>query len=208
VNSVSDLALSHNNLAVLENEHVSHAFKLMTQGQPGAQDDLNFLHHIQPSEFARIHKRMIEAVLHTDMSTHFATVANIKSQTAGKSWAVLDADTRWEVFMYVLHLADISNPAKVDPVFKLWTTRCLDEFFAQGDKEHDMGLPISPNCDRNTTKEPESQIGFINFVVKPAFVLLADIIPEVGKNVLPVIDSNLAYWEEQKRERDTTKLEA
>ena len=98
--------------------------------------------------------------------------------------------------------------AKVDPVFKLWTTRCLDEFFEQGDKERKMGLPISPNCDRNTTKEPESQIGFINFVVKPAFMLLADIIPEVGKNVLPVIESNLAYWEDQKRQRDTTTLEA
>ena len=71
-----------------------------------------------------------------------------------------------------------------------------------------MGLPISPNCDRNTTKEPESQIGFINFVVKPAFMLLADIIPEVGNNVVPVIESNLAYWEDQKRQRDTTTLEA
>jgi len=41
VNSVSDLALTHNDLAVLENEHVSHAFKLMTQGRSGEQDNLN-----------------------------------------------------------------------------------------------------------------------------------------------------------------------
>jgi len=103
-----------------------------------------------------------------------------------------------------LHL----TTAKVDPVFKLWTTRCLEEFFAQGDKEREMGLPISPNCDRNKTKEADSQIGFINFVVKPAFVLLADIIPGVGRNILPGIESNLAYWEDQKTKRETIKLEA
>ena len=92
--------------------------------------------------------------------------------------------------------------AKVDPVFKFWTSRCLDEFFAQGDKERERGLPISPNCDRTTTKEADSQIGFMNFVVKPAFVLLAEIIPEVSKNILPVIESNLVYWGDQKSKRE------
>ena len=106
-----------------------------------------------------------------------------------------------EVLMFMLHLADISNPAKGDPMFKLWTDRCLDEFFAQGDKEREMGLAISPNCDRNTTKRPDSQIGFINFVVKPAYEVLADVIPNVRETILPVIESNLSYWNEQKTQK-------
>lgn len=87
-------------------------------------------------------------------------------------------------------------------MFKLWTERCLDEFFAQGDKEKEMKLPISPNCNRDETKKPESQIGFINFVVKPAYEVLAGIIPNAGSIVLPVIEDNLVYWESQKEEEE------
>mmetsp|Transcript_2323 Transcript_2323/g.4941 ORF Transcript_2323/g.4941 Transcript_2323/m.4941 type:complete len:1585 (+) Transcript_2323:305-5059(+) len=203
VNSFSDLALIHNDTAVLENEHSSHSFKLMIQGSSGELDNLNFLRHVTPSKFAEMRKRIVESVLHTDMSKHFATVAKIKCEAAGKSWDEIDRDIRWEVLMYMLHLADISNPAKGDPMFKLWTDRCLQEFFAQGDMERELGLPISPNCDRNKTEKPDSQIGFINFVVKPAYEVLADIIPAVGENILPVIESNLMYWEDQKGREET-----
>jgi hypothetical protein len=96
-------------------------------------------------------------------------------------------------------MADISNPAKGDPMFKLWTDRCLEEFFLQGDKELEMGVPISPNCDRNTTKRPDSQVGFIKFVVRPAYEVLGEIIPAVKDEILPQIDTNLVYWDEQKK---------
>ena len=136
------------------------------------------------------------------MTSHFATTAKIKSTATGKPWDELDSSTQWEVLMYMLHMADISNPAKGDPMFKLWTDRCLEEFFAQGDKEREMGLAISMLCDRKTTKRPDSQIGFINFVVKPSYEVLAGVVPSVGRNVLPVIESNLEYWKKEKNEKD------
>lgn len=182
----------HNDQSVLENEHVSHAFKLLIHG------DHHFLHNVKPSKFAGIRKKIVQAVLHTDMTSHFATVSKIKSNATGNPWDELEPEMQWEVLMYMLHMADISNPAKGDPMFKLWTDRCLQEFFAQGDKEREMGLAISMMCDRNTTKRPDSQIGFINFVVKPAYEVLAGVIPAVGVNVLPVIESNLEYWGEEK----------
>ena len=44
-----------------------------------------------------------------------------------------------------------------------WTESLLEEFFRQGDKEKELGLPFSPLCDRNTTLIAESQIGnFLN----------------------------------------------
>ena len=119
------------------------------------------------------------------MTSHFASVAKIKSNATGKPWDML-------------HMADISNPAKGDPMFKLWTDRCLEEFFLQGDKEKEMGLDVSMLCDRYTTKRPDSQIGFINFVVKPAYEVLAGVIPAVGETVLPVIESNIVYWKKEK----------
>ena len=51
------------------------------------------------------------------------------------------------------------------PLFKAWdvhhqwTSRCIEEFFVQGDREAEMGLEFSPLCDRNNTMVPQSQIG-------------------------------------------------
>lgn len=174
--------------------HSSHAFKLLIQDG----DNLNFLRRVTTPKFAEIRKRIVESVLHTDMSKHFSTVAHIKSQVGGKSLGEIDAKLRREILFFLLHSADISNPAKGSPMFKLWTDRCLDEFFSQGDMERQRGLPISPVCDRNETNKPESQIGFINYVVKPTYEVLAGIIPAVGENILPVIENNLMYWENQK----------
>ena len=59
--------------------------------------------------------------LSLDMSRHFANAASIKSKTAGKPWSTIDPATRWEVFMYLLHLADISNPGKFSSLL-VWKT--------------------------------------------------------------------------------------
>lgn len=68
VHVLSDLALAHNDAAVLENEHSSHAFKLMVRGAPDRDDDLNFLRHLATAKFAEIRTRIVEAVLHTGAS--------------------------------------------------------------------------------------------------------------------------------------------
>ena len=83
-------------------------------------------------------------------------------------------------------------------MFVEWTDRCLNEFFAQGDAELELGLPISLLCDRKTTSRPESQLGFINFVVLPAYEILADFIPAVKEQILPHIQKNIEYWESEK----------
>ena len=63
----------------------------------------------------------------------------------------------------LLHSADVSHPTKTWDLHKEWTARCMEEFFNQGDKEKEMGLDVSPLCDRNTTQVPQSQIGkFLN----------------------------------------------
>ena len=54
----------------------------------------------------------------------------------------------------------------------------LSEFFAQGDRERDLGLNISPLCDRNTVVFSKSQIGFIDMFILPIFSVFREIIPE------------------------------
>lgn len=60
-----------------------------------------------------------------------------------------------------------------------WTTQLLEEFFRQGDKERELGLPFSPLCDRNNTLVAESQIGFIEFIVEPSMQVCSDMLESV-----------------------------
>lgn len=55
----------------------------------------------------------------------------------------------------------------------------LEEFFRQGDKERELGLPFSPLCDRNNTLVAESQIGFIEFIVEPSMQVCSDMLETV-----------------------------
>ena len=70
-----------------------------------------------------------------------------------------------------IHAADISNPAKPWRVCKFWTDSVLEEFYAQGDKERRLGIPISHGMDRlNPIPLPKFQMGFIQALVLPLYV--------------------------------------
>jgi len=59
----------------------------------------------------------------------------------------------------VLHSADISHPGKPWTIHYTWTESLMEEYFKQGEKEKELGLPCSPLCDRDNTLVAESQIG-------------------------------------------------
>lgn len=71
-------------------------------------------------------------------------------------------------------------------------------FLSAGDAEKELGLPISPGCDRNTVKKPDSQIGFLKFVIRPTYLLLGEILPRVKEEVMPIIDKQIEYWVQEK----------
>ncbi|KAG7249061.1 hypothetical protein CRUP_030794 [Coryphaenoides rupestris] len=79
-----------------------------------------------------------------------------------------------KVLSLMLHAADISHPAKTWSLHHAWTHNLMEEFFRQGDKEMQLGLPFSPLCDRKATMIGQSQIGFIDFIVEPTFSILVD----------------------------------
>ena len=66
-----------------------------------------------------------------------------------------------KVLCLVLHSCDVSHPAKRWDLHHQWTSRCMEEFFVQGDREAELGLEYSPLCDRHNTMVPQSQIGKI-----------------------------------------------
>ena len=165
-------------------------------------EDNNFLCNASDDDFNAIRGMMIEAVLQTDMTKHFAIVTEVKTmliqieeeEESGKPIRHDDERT-WTLLTFMLHQADISGQAKADPLFLHWSDRCQQEFFAQGDEEAALGVwPISPYCDRNTTNQAVAQTGFVEFVVQPSYHVLADYIPSMQEVVLPLIQENLEFW--------------
>ena len=69
----------------------------------------------------------------------------------------------------IIHACDISNPTKPYEIYNIWANKVMNEFYLQGDKEKNLGIPVSFLCDRNTTSIPQGQIGFIEGVVFPFF---------------------------------------
>ena len=95
----------------------------------------------------------------------------------------------------MFHLADISNPTKEFDVYKTWTDTLFNEFFEQGDLEKKANLPVSMFCDRDTTNIAKTQKGFLNFVIKPSYSLVCEVLPKL-KFTLQNIDTNLGKWAE------------
>ena len=107
---------------------------------------------------------------------------------------------------FILHLADISNPAKKFVIYKEWEDRVCQEFFKEGDIEKKEGLPVTFLCDRETTKVPRSQINFINFVVMPGFNILVTLFTEC-KDYVTNCENNINEWKKIEDEEEKKKKE-
>merc|ERR1719412_971027 len=99
------------------------------------------------------------------MSMHFSQLKSMKSLLqSSPDGSSID---KTKVLSLLLHSCDVSHPSKRWDLHHQWTSRCMEEFFRQGDLERTRGLEFSPLCDRQNTMVPQSQIGFIDFIVVP-----------------------------------------
>ncbi|XP_035828763.1 calcium/calmodulin-dependent 3',5'-cyclic nucleotide phosphodiesterase 1A [Aplysia californica] len=168
INTSSEVALLYNDRAVLENHHISAAFRLVRE------EEHNILCNLSKEEYREFRSLVIDMVLATDMSFHFQQIKNMKSLLG-----MPENIEKSKVLSLVLHCADISHPAKDWELHERWTGLLLEEFFRQGDREQELGLPFSPLCDRKNTLVAESQIGFIDFIVDPSYQVMGDMLEKV-----------------------------
>lgn len=100
---------------------------------------------------------------------------------------------------YVLHCADVSNPARPFAVAREWGRRVCEEFYKQGDVERELGLPVAAFCDRSLREGDETdaanQMAFMDFVVKPTLEALATALPEAADVMLEHLSRNRAGYE-------------
>ncbi|KYO43256.1 hypothetical protein Y1Q_0017563 [Alligator mississippiensis] len=171
----SDSAILYNDRSVLENHHVSAAYRLLQD-----DEEMNILANLSKDDWREFRALVVEMVLATDMSCHFQQIKAMKNALQQP-----EGIDKPKALSLLLHTADISHPAKAWDLHHRWTMSLLEEFFRQGDKEAELGLPFSPLCDRKSTMVPQSQIGFIDFIVEPTFTVLTDMTEKI---VTPLID--------------------
>lgn len=52
------------------------------------------------------------------------------------------------VLQIAMKCADIINPCRSWNISRLWSHRACEEFFRQGDRERELGVNMTPFCDR------------------------------------------------------------
>ena len=139
---------------------------------------------------------MVAAVLATDMANHFTKIGSFKSLVLAESFAPHEEDNKKQCCEWMFHLADISNSSKPFETCRRWTDLLFVEFFNQGDQERSRGFNISMFMDRYTTNIAQSQVGFIDFIMKPSFGAACILLPALTRNK-EALDVNRAEWEKR-----------
>lgn len=210
-----ELALRYNDSAPLENMHTARLFEILRD------EDCDILGDLDEATRKDIRKMSIEAILHTDNSCHFNEVKALQMihevhdeefKNTVSTYIPGDDQSEWPVQEIVeifgekethdtirnvlLHFADISNSMKPFTISRLWADLVLEEFFFQGDKMKELGLPVPALNDRQKTSRPTSQIGFIEFIVSPLVFTIVKIVPPLAFAEQAMMGT-VKYWFEQ-----------
>ncbi|CAD8096531.1 unnamed protein product [Paramecium primaurelia] len=186
-NTRHELAMTYNDKSSLEQHHAATLFKYIR--------DTELLINFSLQDFKYFREKSISMILSTDNAMHGKDYNRLKARLASNDFDPGSKD-KGICFDTLLHAADISNPFKPMKNYEKWTFRVLGEFWQQGDKEKDLGLPITMLCDRRTTNVAKSQIGFIDFMVLPYYNTLQQILPQLAE-FMEQISENKRFWAEQ-----------
>eukprot|EP00930_Biecheleria_cincta_P017614 TRINITY_DN13949_c0_g2_i1.p1 TRINITY_DN13949_c0_g2~~TRINITY_DN13949_c0_g2_i1.p1 ORF type:complete len:520 (-),score=112.70 TRINITY_DN13949_c0_g2_i1:46-1605(-) len=189
VKTKSDLALRYHDTAVLENFHLATAFELMRDR------NIPLLDHYLPSPpVTSLRRRIVEIVLGTDMAVHKSKVEEMV-MVAKRNSNRQDIDKR-QLEQYLVHTADIGHPLRPVEQHKEWAERVTEEFFAQGDREKELGFtPISLFDREIAPGMGKGQLGFLKFVVQAGWDPLCTLMEKKSKMAQLYLNRNLKAWE-------------
>ena len=199
INDSTEIAITYNDISVLENFHASTLFRTLRKTENNIFDKLTTI------DYKMIRKRMVSEILATDMANHGKVISIIKSKLSLNEnneykFNLLSGNeqTRIEeqqsLLDFFIHLADLGHNAKVFQISLKWVEILSEEFWKQGDLEKDLNLPVSFLCDRDDINIPKSQVGFISGFVIPTYESLISIFPTL-RFTLDNAKNNLKEWQ-------------
>ena len=200
INDSTDMAITYNDISVLENFHAATLFKTIRK------TETNIFEKLTTNDYKIIRKRMISEILATDMANHVKVISLIKSKLSleenGKDFKfnllTENEQTKNEekqcLLDFIIHLADLAHNTRIFSISLKWVKLLSEEFWKQGDLEKQLNLPISFLCDRENSNIPQSQKGFISGFIIPTFDCLCNIFPTL-KFTLENAKNNLQMWQ-------------
>jgi len=200
-----ELAIRYNDRSPLENLHCCKLFEILAQ--PG----VNVFSSVSPEQYRDVRKTIIDVILHTDICQHPSMVKELEllyemnskvfeATTAGQLGeqeieVLATTENKKLVLKVVLHAADTANPTKPWQIAHDWAYRVLEEYANQGDQEKKLGIPVQMLNDREKVNRPNSQIGFIEFIIAPLVVAEVKIFPS-WVEASQLLEQNLKSWEQ------------
>eukprot|EP00033_Pygsuia_biforma_P001692 GCRY01001896.1.p1 GENE.GCRY01001896.1~~GCRY01001896.1.p1 ORF type:complete len:906 (+),score=321.55 GCRY01001896.1:213-2930(+) len=182
-----EIAMVYNDRSVLENWHVSKGLQLL------AEPETNIIGGFSTADVKYFRKLSIDLVLATDMQYHFDFMSQLDEKINGKGINVATSvEDRIQMLSMAFKLADVGHVFKSQNITVEWTRRVNIEFLGQGDDEKDLGLEVSPFCDRESVDIPKGQVGFLEFVIRPLLRLWMECCQDEGLD--SALQSNIAYW--------------
>mmetsp|Transcript_26682 Transcript_26682/g.48256 ORF Transcript_26682/g.48256 Transcript_26682/m.48256 type:complete len:432 (+) Transcript_26682:2-1297(+) len=198
IETANELALTYNDRSPLENFHCCKLFQILSEA------DNNILRSLKKEAYKDVRKQIIEAILHTDVIKHNEMVKELNLLYQMRSEAFDSFEPTEEgieiltgqsqmMLNAILHTADVGNPMKPWQIAQKLAYLCVDEFFAQGDQEKELGIPVQMLNDREKVNRANSQIGFIEFMVFPLVEAVVQIFPQLDFLSFH-IGQNLKSW--------------
>lgn len=205
----ADLATTYNDESVLENMHTSKCFGTMRR--PGCE----FMDGISTKDYNTFRKKVVDAILATDMAHHFELVDRFSERIKRLEDNPLETDTknlgvhgtqerrssskqdRRMLIQAFLHMADFGKNCSRWDYHVTNVVALEEEFFQQGDRERELGLPISPMSDRSKDSLAVCQGTFLPKVVFPLFEPLMRCINDDSRQTLVAnLEDNEAKWQQ------------
>ena len=108
--------------------------------------------------------------------SHGTRVNSSKEQTWTSPFLDPEKCGRDLVAAVALKFADLGHACKKRILHEEWTARITNEFWTLGEREQDLGVAVSPLCDRQTDVDvAKSQVGFFSFICMPFYTVVASV---------------------------------
>ena len=199
INAETPLGILFKDRSVMETYHCAMTFTIINN------PECNIFHSLTHKELQIIWKWIIHLILATDMSIHFKLINKAKEVLEQGALNLKEESDRLMAMELIIKVADISNVSRPFELADQWCEVLSEEFWRQGDREKELGLPYSDALtNREVNNKAQGQINFYTFVCLPLYTIIARIFPELKPN-LDSLSNNLEQWKKIKAKEDEEK---
>jgi hypothetical protein len=172
-------AVRYNGVSPQENHHATAALALLSD----ADCDFFAGSCVQGHTVVAFKRAVVQLILATNIADHLVIVD-----------AFSPSDSM-QCMKLILKCADLSHTFSPLEAHLRWVALLEEEFFAQGDAEDAIGLPVTASFDRRGRGIAKTQAAFFDVIVAPMFAKLVDAYPAMAP-LGALIGANHGHWQE------------